>query len=209
MRRCQYLFAGPFHLKEGGNNRMCITSIGLIFVPALVVACVCASWMHCVGCVLDALVAWRHYRPLKTVCGIFYVAGHLKKKGLGVKEGPRCYAWVMFVCLSCIGPRYQQTIHAGNEWPTCAWYQNLCKWRCSNDGTLISLLWFDDKWELLSMVQVVLYDLRAGERGGVVQRIALAAPGQPLYTQDWCSAQGGLLGAAGAERCVNLVEPRK
>jgi hypothetical protein len=59
-------------------------------------------------------------------------------------------------------------------------------------------------------LQVTIYDARASESGGVVARISSAAlPGQPLYCQAWCPAKGGLLGVAGAERSVTVLEPRK
>jgi hypothetical protein len=58
--------------------------------------------------------------------------------------------------------------------------------------------------------QVTIYDARVSESGGVVARISNAAsPAQPLYCQAWCPAQGGLLGVAGAERSVTVLEPRK
>ncbi|KIY98625.1 hypothetical protein MNEG_9338 [Monoraphidium neglectum] len=56
---------------------------------------------------------------------------------------------------------------------------------------------------------VSIWDVRAGERGGCVQRVAAAAPGSPLYALGWCEAQGGLLGAAGAERAVQMIDPRR
>ncbi|KAF6263465.1 hypothetical protein COO60DRAFT_411654 [Scenedesmus sp. NREL 46B-D3] len=57
---------------------------------------------------------------------------------------------------------------------------------------------------------VSLWDARAaGAAGGCVQRLATATVGQPLYALDWCAAQGGLLGSAGAERSVFITEPRK
>ncbi|WIA36868.1 hypothetical protein OEZ86_008119 [Tetradesmus obliquus] len=57
---------------------------------------------------------------------------------------------------------------------------------------------------------VSLWDARAaGAAGGCVQRLATATVGQPLYALDWCGAQGGLLGSAGAERSLFLTEPRK
>lgn len=56
--------------------------------------------------------------------------------------------------------------------------------------------------------QVSLWDVRAGEAGGCVERIPMAL-GCPLYALDWCGAEGGLLGTAGADRAVTLLEPRK
>lgn len=58
-------------------------------------------------------------------------------------------------------------------------------------------------------LQVSLWDVRAAERGGCVARIACSQQGCNLYTTAWCRAEGGLLGAAGAERSVSLLEPRK
>jgi hypothetical protein len=57
--------------------------------------------------------------------------------------------------------------------------------------------------------QVSIWDARAGERGGCMQRVAAATAGSPLYTLAWCSGSGGLLGAAGAERAVQMVDPRR
>jgi len=42
-----------------------------------------------------------------------------------------------------------------------------------------------------------------------VHRMPAANPGIPLYSLAWCTAQGGLLGAAGAERAVQLIDPRR
>lgn len=56
--------------------------------------------------------------------------------------------------------------------------------------------------------QVSLWDVRAGESGGCVERMGLAL-GCPLYALEWCAAEGGLLGMAGADRAVTLMEPRK
>lgn len=57
---------------------------------------------------------------------------------------------------------------------------------------------------------ISLWDARdGGSAGGCVQRMATASIGNPLYSLDWCTAQGGLLGTAGADRSVFLVEPRK
>ncbi len=58
-------------------------------------------------------------------------------------------------------------------------------------------------------VQVSLWDARAGEAGGLVQRVVVGAPGSALYCLGWCPAQQGLLGAAGSERSLQLIEPRK
>ncbi len=60
-----------------------------------------------------------------------------------------------------------------------------------------------------SFAQVSLWDVRQGERQGLVQRLPVGMAGYPLYSLAWCEAQGGLLGAAGAERTVTLLEPRK
>jgi hypothetical protein len=60
-----------------------------------------------------------------------------------------------------------------------------------------------------SHLQVSIWDVRAGERGGCMQRVSACPPGSPLYALDWCSAQGGLLGAAGAERAVQMIDPRR
>jgi hypothetical protein len=49
---------------------------------------------------------------------------------------------------------------------------------------------------------VCLYDVRAGEQGGCVQRCSVSAQGLGLHALDWCKAEGGLLGCAGAERWV-------
>jgi hypothetical protein len=57
--------------------------------------------------------------------------------------------------------------------------------------------------------QVSIWDARAGERGGCVHRTGVATAGSPLYALAWCGAQGGLLGAAGAERAVQMVDPRR
>ncbi|GBF88506.1 hypothetical protein Rsub_01219 [Raphidocelis subcapitata] len=56
---------------------------------------------------------------------------------------------------------------------------------------------------------VSVWDVRAGERGGCVQRLLVAPTGSPLYALAWSGAQGGLLGAAGSERAVQLIDPRR
>ncbi|KAF5841542.1 hypothetical protein DUNSADRAFT_12470 [Dunaliella salina] len=58
-------------------------------------------------------------------------------------------------------------------------------------------------------LQVSLWDVRQGARGGLIQRTSVAPGGSPVFDLAWCKAQGGLLGAAGAERAVTLLEPRK
>lgn len=42
-----------------------------------------------------------------------------------------------------------------------------------------------------------------------MQRLLAAPTGSPLYALAWTGAQGGLLGAAGAERAVQLIDPRR
>lgn len=59
-------------------------------------------------------------------------------------------------------------------------------------------------------LQISIWDPRVGgSTSGCVQRVNVATPGQPLYCLDWCCAGNGMLGAAGAERTVCLIEPRK
>jgi hypothetical protein len=41
-----------------------------------------------------------------------------------------------------------------------------------------------------------------------VQRLSVVA-GFPVYALQWCAAEGGLLGAAGADRAVTLFDCRK
>ncbi|KAF8065467.1 hypothetical protein HT031_003068 [Scenedesmus sp. PABB004] len=53
---------------------------------------------------------------------------------------------------------------------------------------------------------VSLWDARAA---GCAARVVPGGVGQPLFALGWCGAQGGLLGAAGAERGLYLTEPRK
>lgn len=60
-----------------------------------------------------------------------------------------------------------------------------------------------------SCMQLSVWDVRQGEKGGLVQRMALASGGSPIYALAWSGASGGLLGAAGAERAVQVVDPRK
>jgi hypothetical protein len=57
---------------------------------------------------------------------------------------------------------------------------------------------------------VALWDLRAGERGGCVQRINAFNGGSPVYAMA-CIASGEshLLALTGAERSVVCLEPRK
>lgn len=70
-----------------------------------------------------------------------------------------------------------------------------------------------DSSSLLAVTEshmISLWDARVGgSSSGCVQRLATASIGNPLYSLDWCTAQGGLLGSAGAERSVVLTEPRK
>lgn len=67
-------------------------------------------------------------------------------------------------------------------------------------------------------VQVALWDVRQGERGGCVQRVNAYNGGWPLYGLAWVAgavrdeAGGpatGLLAVTGAERSVVMLEPRK
>lgn len=57
--------------------------------------------------------------------------------------------------------------------------------------------------------QVSLWDARASEAGGLVERLSIGGPGSAVHCLDWCAAQGGLLGAAGVERSVFMIDPRK
>ena len=65
-----------------------------------------------------------------------------------------------------------------------------------------------DLTHTLPHAQISLWDLRQGEGGGCVQRLSVAQ-GCPVYSLQWCAAEGGLLGCAGADRAVSLFEPRK
>eukprot|EP00775_Hariotina_reticulata_P009762 gene9762-9919_t len=57
---------------------------------------------------------------------------------------------------------------------------------------------------------ISIWDIRAsGSGGGCMQRVATSTAGSPLYTVEWCPAQGGLLGSAGAERSVYMTDMRK
>lgn len=59
------------------------------------------------------------------------------------------------------------------------------------------------------VVQVSLWDVRQGERAGAVQRLSVAGGGSKVLSLAWCTSEGGLLGAAGEERSVTLLDPRK
>ncbi|KAJ9524611.1 hypothetical protein QJQ45_024203, partial [Haematococcus lacustris] len=75
--------------------------------------------------------------------------------------------------------------------------------------------------------QLSLWDVRAGEQGGLVQRLPVAPGGCPVYSLAWVpphplpapqlggegpeaarGAGGGLLALAGADRSVVMLEPR-
>ncbi len=62
---------------------------------------------------------------------------------------------------------------------------------------------------MLSRAQVSVWDARAGGSAGLVARVPLGLHGGPMYAVRWCGAGGGLLGAAGSDRSLYMVEPRK
>ncbi|KAJ9506438.1 hypothetical protein QJQ45_019432 [Haematococcus lacustris] len=78
------------------------------------------------------------------------------------------------------------------------------------------------------LLQLSLWDVRAGEQGGLVQRLPVAPGGCPVYSLAWVPPHplpapqlggagpeaargpgGGLLALAGADRSVVMLEPRK
>ncbi|GAX78821.1 hypothetical protein CEUSTIGMA_g6258.t1 [Chlamydomonas eustigma] len=81
----------------------------------------------------------------------------------------------------------------------------------------------DSVFALAEDSRVTLFDIRQGERGGLMQQLSPAPTGEPFYSLSWLTlpsthsfskpsladASQGLLVSAGGDRAVVVMEPRK